>query len=72
MNTADLISKLETTLDAAPGSIQENQALGDIPQWDSLAVVAFMALADSDYGKKVTPAAITSCRSVADLIKLVT
>jgi acyl carrier protein len=70
MNRSDFISKLETAIDAPAGSLAETQLLSEILEWDSLAVVSFMALADSTCGKKVAPAAISACKTVADLINL--
>ncbi|MBK8091136.1 MAG: acyl carrier protein [Verrucomicrobiaceae bacterium] len=71
MNIAEFITHLESAIDSPVGSISAGQALSDILEWDSLAVVSFIALADAKYGKKVSPAALKDCKTVDDLAALV-
>jgi acyl carrier protein len=67
----EFIQNLENMLDLPPGELKSNTPLTDITGWDSMAVVAFLALADGTYGKAVPPAAIKSCKTVGDLAALV-
>jgi acyl carrier protein len=67
----EFIQALEAMLETAPGSLQPTTALSQIPSWDSMAAVGFLALADSKYGKAVSPAAIQKCSKVSDLAALV-
>ena len=71
MNAQEFLTNLETAIDAEAGSLQPGAALSDIVEWDSLAVVGFIAMADAKYGKKASPAGIKSCKSVDDLMQLV-
>ena len=63
----DLAEMLETKADA----IQIGSALTDLENWDSLAVLNFIALADGKYGKSIAPVQLQQCATVADLFKLV-
>lgn len=71
MNTQEFLTHLENAIDAEPGSIAPDATLRSIVEWDSLAVVAFIAMVDSTYGKKVSPAVLKDCKTVNDLMQLV-
>ena len=65
------ITNLEELLELDAGSLTLDAPLSTLSQWDSLAFVSFLAMADSEYGKKVAPAELRECRTVGDLMKLV-
>jgi acyl carrier protein len=46
---------------------EELSSLGD---WDSMAVIGFMALVDEACGVTLAPSAIDSCKTVNDLVEL--
>jgi acetyltransferase-like isoleucine patch superfamily enzyme len=70
MTRAEFHSALESLLELKPGSIQGAELLADLPGWDSLAVLAFSALADSKLHEVRSPAAVARCRTVPDLVNL--
>ena len=39
--------------------------------WDSLSVVSFMAEADSEFGKTLSPTEVVAVKSVRDLLDLI-
>jgi Phosphopantetheine attachment site. len=41
--------------------------LSDVPEWDSLAAMAFLALADRKFGKKLSMGHLKSAQTVSDL-----
>lgn len=43
----------------------------DSSTWDSLAIVSFMAEADSEFGKSLSPTDVGSANTVADLFNLI-
>ena len=45
--------------------------LADLEGWDSLAIMSFIAMADTDYQVSLSAKAITQCASVDDLAALV-
>ena len=71
MNEQEFIASIEELLEIDPGSIGLATQLDSLEQWDSLAFVSFLALADSKYGVRVTPTELRARKSIADLMKLV-
>jgi len=71
MNEQEFIASIEELLEIDPGSIGLATQLDSLEQWDSLAFVSFLALADSKYGVRVTPTELRQSKNVADLMKLV-
>jgi acyl carrier protein len=67
----EFIKNLEEMLELPNGTLNASTTLADLPGWDSMAAVGFLALADGTYGKSVAPAAIQKCVSVSDLAALV-
>ena len=61
---------LDEILGFASGTIKGDEELGNIPGWDSLAIMAFISMLDERLGESVPASKITSCRTVADLIAL--
>jgi acyl carrier protein len=45
--------------------------LSELERWDSLAILNFMALADSHLGVALAPDQIVECQSISDLEALV-
>jgi acyl carrier protein len=71
MNDQEFIASIEELLEIDPGSISLATQLDSLQEWDSLAVVSFLAMADSKYGVRVTPTELHESNSIADLMKLV-
>ena len=71
MNEQEFIANMEELLETDPGSISLATQLESLSQWDSLAFVSFLAMADSKYGVRVTPTELRQSKSIADLMKLV-
>lgn len=63
--------KLEGLLHAPPNSIQGSAELSKFKAWDSLTILEFMVLIDTDYGSDIQPAQIAECKTVNDLAQLV-
>jgi len=61
---------IEELLEMDSGSLKHDTELASLSQWDSLAVVSFLAMADSNYGVAVAPAQVRQCKSVGDLAAL--
>jgi acyl carrier protein len=71
MNEQEFIASIEELLEIDPGSISLATQLDSLQEWDSLAFVSFLAMADSKYGVRVTPTELHESKSMADLMKLV-
>jgi acyl carrier protein len=71
MDNNAFYSKLAELMELSDGAISGSSVLADIPEWDSVAVISFIAMADSDYSATVPPERIARCRTVDDLAGLV-
>jgi len=71
MNLGEFYLKLDEMLDLAPGTLQGAEALEGLEGWDSVAVITFIALADSEYGVMAPPKEIAACRTVSSLADLI-
>ena len=67
MDRSNFYSELEELLELPKGSVRGNQNLKQIPEWDSLAVIGFIALIDSKYGVILQGERIETCKTVDDL-----
>lgn len=70
MTKLQLYRELESILEIPAQSIRGDEALADFDQWDSLATMGLMTMADEKLGVPLPPAAIAACRSVEDLARL--
>ncbi len=70
MSQEDLIAQLEDMLQVDAGSLKADTLLETVPQWDSLAAISLIALADSVFERVLEPMAIARAKSVRDLVNL--
>jgi acyl carrier protein len=70
MNLKEFLSKLDELLELPSGTIRSGAVLADLEAWDSVAVISFIAMADSEYGATVPPKRIAECHTVDDLAAL--
>ena len=66
-----LLCSLERLCGLRLGSLERATLLSSIEKWDSLRVVEFVALTDSEYGVTVDYEKLAGCQTVGDLIALV-
>jgi acyl carrier protein len=57
-------------LELPAGSLKGEEQLGDLENWNSLAIVSFIALADQQTGAKIQVRQLGSCELVSDLLRL--
>lgn len=60
---------VEDTLELEPDSLRGDERLDDL-EWDSLSVISFMALADEQLGRRLSPRDINGCSDVTQLVAL--
>jgi len=71
MNNEDKLHRdLEEMLELDPASLKGDEALETL-NWDSMAVVMFIAMADKNYGVAVNVSDVRSAKNVADLYALI-
>ena len=71
MSEKEILSELETLLDADANTLHPQDALNSLSKWDSLAIISFMAIADEKFGALVSPRALEKATHVSDLISLI-
>jgi acyl carrier protein len=71
MRTEAFLREIEAALELPEGSLKGDEQLADIPEWDSLAVISFIALVDEKLGLAVDGEALANAQTVADLLALV-
>jgi acyl carrier protein len=62
-----LLQAIEEVIDVEDGSLQGDEQLDNLTNWDSLSFLSFLAMADSRFGVKVLPEELRECTSVKDL-----
>ena len=70
MTREEFLAELDGLVDLEPGTLQGPEKLEDLDQWTSMAIVGFIALADTYNGTKVGPTQIAKCLTVDDLLGL--
>lgn len=71
MDIKAFCAKLDEALDVPPGTVRPEQSLDQLDGWDSVAVLAFIAMADMEYAVTVPAKDIPECRTVNDLADLI-
>lgn len=70
MPKEEFLRKLAELLELPPGSLTGPEALAGLENWDSLAVMSFMAMVDEQCGVAVAPKQLAACKTVDDLLQL--
>ena len=63
--------EIEKVLDLPASSLTGNENLEDLPEWDSIATISFIAMADSIFKIGVPPESLANCKTVNDLANLI-
>ena len=71
MTRSEFVAELENALELDRDTLKENLVFSDVPDWDSMASLIFIALADEKLGKTIDGDQIARCRSMGDLLALV-
>ncbi|HZH27279.1 MAG TPA: phosphopantetheine-binding protein [Azospirillaceae bacterium] len=71
MTKTEFLAALDELLELDPGTLTGTEQLDDLDNWDSLAVVSFIALVDERLGLVVAGDALSKAKTVADLLALV-
>lgn len=71
MTRKEFLEKIEDLLEADAGSITGDESLDELEGWDSLAVMAFIAMVDENLGITLPAQQIASANTLQDLIALI-
>jgi len=69
MTHDEFLLAMDRVLELPEGSLKGNENLDDLESWNSLAMVEYIALADTN-GSKLSPRQIRDCNTVKDLAQL--
>lgn len=70
MDQQSLLLKIDELMDLPAGTLQGAEPLSGLENWDSLALMNFIALVSEQFGRTLSPRQIASCETVSDLVKL--
>ncbi len=67
MDKVSFLRHMEELLEISPDTLRENTKLSDISEWDSLALLGFIALVDSEMHKQLNTNDVANAQTFADL-----
>ena len=70
MTRDEFLAELDEVLDLPRGTLKGPERLDGLEQWNSTAMIGFIALADSNNGSRFSPRQIAGCATVEDLLTL--
>ena len=70
MSTTEFLTKVDEILELPSGTLKGDEKLDDLDNWDSVAMVSFIALADEQAGTRLNVKQFVECETVNDLVKL--
>ena len=71
MDRSAFLIELDEILDLEEGTLQGTEILEEIEEWDSLAVISFIALADDKFDIVIEGETLLKAQTVNDLLGLV-
>lgn len=70
MSEKEKILKLEEIMEVEEGTLKLTDKLNDFDEWDSIAILSFIAMMDSDFGKIVKGSEVKELETVQDAIAM--
>lgn len=71
MNKTQFIAAIADILEISPSGLKGPEVLEEIGNWDSLSIISFVAMVDSDLNKTVDPENLKKAKTLDDLAALV-
>lgn len=68
MTRTEFLLEMDDLLELPVGTLQGPEKLDDLEQWNSTALITFIALADTNNGTVVSHRQILGCSTVSDLL----
>jgi acyl carrier protein len=70
MTKAEFLLEMDEILGLRAGTIRGPEKLDELENWDSTALIGFVAIAEANSGMSISPHQIVNCSTVADLLQL--
>ena len=67
----EVVEMLSQAMELPEGTLKGNEMLAEIEAWDSLALLNFLALVDTNCGITLSPDALLKCESIGDIDALI-
>lgn len=71
MNKKEFLTELEDILEVDEGTLSFDQQVSELEDWDSLAVISFIAMADENFDVILDGEQLLGVRTIDDLYALV-
>lgn len=68
MNQEEKIAKLEEIMELDEGTLKASDVLDDYDEWDSISILSYIAMIDSDYHKTIDGDEVKSFVTVQDAL----
>jgi acyl carrier protein len=70
MTREQFLQSMDKLVELPRGTLKGSESLNELENWNSLAIITFIALADSNNGHHVSPRQIMACATVSDLLNV--
>jgi acyl carrier protein len=70
MTREEFLLEMDEILGLRAGTLQGNEKLEELQNWDSTALISMIALAETNNSAQISPDQVVSCSTVADLLRL--
>jgi hypothetical protein len=70
VNKREMLVLLEQRFEQPPQTLTGREVLAEVGWWDSLTVLAFLALADERFGRILEVDAVMKCTTLDDVLNL--
>ena len=70
MTREEFLNSMDELMELPRGTLKGTEPLNAIEQWNSLAMISFIALADSNNRVSLSPRQMMRCTTVSDLLRI--
>ena len=70
MTCDEFLLQMDEILGLPHGTVRAHQTLEELENWDSITLINFIVLAETNSSVSISPDQIVSCSTVADLLRL--
>ncbi len=70
MTIKEKLEQLEDLLDMEKDTLRAEDELEQLDEWDSMAIIALIAMFDDSYGKILKPKEVRSFKTIKDILDL--
>lgn len=71
MKKSEFLALIDDILEEPAGTVRPEQALDELPAWDSLAMVSFIAVVNGQFELTLQAERLKNAKTVDDLVALV-